>query len=78
LNYKDGRLSVKTDRAAPTREEYLASTQRAFEKGGQVFKSNPDAFKMGGVSAVEGKSSGIESTPYVFFSTVLQIKYVLT
>jgi len=55
-------LSVKTDRVAPTHQEYIASTQRAFEKGGEVFKQNPNAFKMG---APEGKSSSVDSTPYV-------------
>ena len=63
LNYENGRLSVKTDRVAPTRQEYIASTQRAFEKGGEVFKQNPSAFKMG--APVEGKSSSVDSTPYV-------------
>ena len=62
LNYENGRLSVKTDRVAPTHQEYIASTQRAFEKGGEVFKQNPSAFKMG---APEGKSSSVDSTPYV-------------
>jgi hypothetical protein len=52
-------LSVKTDRVAPTHQEYIASTQ----KGGEVFKQNPSAFKMG---APEGKSSSVDSTPYVF------------
>jgi len=61
LNYENGRLSVKTDRVAPTHQEYIASTQRAFEKGGEVFKQNPSAFKMG---APEGKSSSVDSTPY--------------
>jgi hypothetical protein len=45
LNYENGRLSVKTDRVAPTQKEYIASTQRAFEKGGQAFKLHPEAFK---------------------------------
>jgi hypothetical protein len=62
LNYKDGRLSVKTDMVAPTQQEYIASTQRALEKGGQVFKLHPEAFKMG---APDGKSSSVDSTPYV-------------
>ena len=56
-------MSVKTDRVAPTRQEYIASTQRAFEKGGEVFKQNPSAFTMG--APVEGKSSSVDSTPYV-------------
>lgn len=56
-------MSVKTDRVAPTQQEYIASTQRAFEKGGQAFKLHPDAFKMG--APTEGKSSSVDSTPYV-------------
>jgi hypothetical protein len=63
-------LSVKTDRVAPTHQEYIASTQRAFEKGGEVFKQNPSAFKMG---APEGKSSSVDSTPYVPLN-ILEVK----
>lgn len=64
MKYQNGRLSVKTDRVAPTRDEYIASTQRAFEKGGQAFKNHPDAFKMGAPAAKEeGKSSSVDSTP---------------
>lgn len=62
LNYKDGRLSVKTDMVAPTQQEYIASTQRALEKGGQAFKLHPEAFKMG---APDAKSSSVDSTPFV-------------
>lgn len=61
-------MSVKTDRVAPTQQEYIASTQRAFEKGGQAFKLHPDAFKMG--APTEGKSNSVDSTPYVLFSGV--------
>lgn len=66
MNYQNGRLSVKTDRVAPTREEYIASTQRAFEKGGQVFKNHPSAFSMGAAKPADegqGKSSSVDSTP---------------
>lgn len=65
MNYQNGRLSVKTDRVAPTREEYIAQTARAFEKGGKVFKNHPDAFSMGAAkqAEAEGKSSSVDSTP---------------
>ena len=45
--YEDGRLKVQTDIAAPTREEYIAQTQRAFEKGAKTLSANPGAFKTG-------------------------------
>ncbi|KAK1927187.1 hypothetical protein DB88DRAFT_477090 [Papiliotrema laurentii] len=47
VTYQDGRLSVKTDRAAPSREEYIAKTQRAFEKGAKTLSANPGAFRTG-------------------------------
>ena len=47
VSYENGKLSVKTDRAAPSREEYIASTQRAFEKGAKTFSLYPEAFRTG-------------------------------
>lgn len=47
VTYQDGKLSVKTDRAAPSRQEYIASTQRAFEKGAKTMSQHPEAFRMG-------------------------------
>jgi hypothetical protein len=65
VTYNQGRLSVVTDRAAPSREEYIASTQRAFEKGAKTMALHPDAFKTGPKNA-EGNvevlsSSGVDS-----------------
>lgn len=47
VTYQDGKLSVKTDRAAPTRDEYIAQTQRAFEQGAKKMSLHPEAFKTG-------------------------------
>jgi hypothetical protein len=47
VTYQDGKLSVKTDRAAPSREEYIAQTQRAFEAGAKKMQLHPEAFKVG-------------------------------
>ncbi|RSH88851.1 hypothetical protein EHS25_003079 [Saitozyma podzolica] len=47
VTYESGRLSVRTDRAAPSRDEYIASTQRAFERGAKQMSLHPDAFKTG-------------------------------
>ena len=47
VTYQNGKLSVKTDRAAPSREEYIAQTQRAFEKGARTMSLHPDAFRTG-------------------------------
>ncbi|CAD6570398.1 MAG: hypothetical protein TREMPRED_005799 [Tremellales sp. Tagirdzhanova-0007] len=47
VTYSDGKLSVRTDRVAPSREEYIASTQRAFEQGAKKMSLHPDAFRHG-------------------------------
>jgi hypothetical protein len=80
ISYKQGRLSVKTDRAAPTHEEYIQKTQRSWEEGAKMLAANADAFAFGkredgarGASGsgmispgVQGQSS---ATPYVHFLT---------
>lgn len=55
----DGKLSVKTDRPAPSRDEYIASTQRAFERGAKQISEHPEAFKMGQTSTNQGTSSAV-------------------
>ena len=66
VTYADGRLSVKTDKPAPSRQEYIANTQRAFEAGARTMSLHPDAFRHGpgdgaGVdSAGAGSGSGVE------------------
>ncbi|OCF31555.1 hypothetical protein I316_06754 [Kwoniella heveanensis BCC8398] len=47
INYTDGKLSVQTNRAAPSRDEYIASTQAAFERGGKMMKAHANAFSFG-------------------------------
>ncbi|WVF67451.1 hypothetical protein IAT40_002207 [Kwoniella sp. CBS 6097] len=47
INYTDGKLSVSTNRAAPSRDEYIASTQAAFERGGKMMKAHANAFSFG-------------------------------
>lgn len=42
-----GRLAVTTDKVAPSRDEYIASTQRAFAKGAQTMAAHPEAFSTG-------------------------------
>jgi len=61
VTLQNGRLSVKTDMPAPSREEYIASTQRAFERGGKAMSLHPDAFKVGHGEGEEGKSSAVET-----------------
>lgn len=75
VTYQDGRLSVKTDRAAPSREEYIAKTQRAFEKGAKTLSANPGAFRTGPsreasaephlAAPVPAAASSSVETPYV-------------
>ncbi|WRT68492.1 uncharacterized protein IL334_005468 [Kwoniella shivajii] len=44
VTYEQGRLSLQTDLAAPSRQEYIANTQAAFERGGRIMKAHKDAF----------------------------------
>jgi hypothetical protein len=60
----DGKLSVKTDRPAPSRDEYIASTQRAFERGAKTIGAHPEAFKTGQNAEASGSSSAVP-TPSV-------------
>lgn len=65
INLKEGRLSVTTDKVAPSRQEYIAQTQRAFEQGAKTMALHPEAFKMGGRSrepSDEGIAGGSASS----------------
>ncbi|WWC93492.1 hypothetical protein V866_000327 [Kwoniella sp. B9012] len=70
ITYQQGKMSIKTDRAAPTRDEYILNTQAAFERGGKMMKAHKDAFsfkKGGGGGGGSGSgddhasASGIDS-----------------
>lgn len=61
VTYQDGRLSVRTDRAAPSREAYIASTQRAFEQGARTMSLHPDAFRHGPGGETPADSVGVAS-----------------
>ncbi|WVR09525.1 hypothetical protein IAU60_006593 [Kwoniella sp. DSM 27419] len=62
--YNDGKLSVSTNRAAPSREEYIANTQAAFERGGKMMKAHKDAFSFGKADAQpEAQASSVDVTP---------------
>ena len=50
---------MKTDRVAPSREEYIASTQRAFEQGAKKMSLHPDAFRHGPSSDAKGETAGV-------------------
>ena len=58
VSFQNGRLSVKTDRAPPTREAYIANTQKAFEAGARQAALHPDAFKTGASREGSAESSG--------------------
>ncbi|ORY35720.1 hypothetical protein BCR39DRAFT_511734 [Naematelia encephala] len=65
VSYENGRVSIKTDRAAPSREEYIASTQRAFEKGAKTMSLHPEAFRTGPSKSASPEPptvSAVEST----------------
>ncbi|RXK42420.1 hypothetical protein M231_00410 [Tremella mesenterica] len=67
ITYSNGRLKVQTDRAPLSREEYIASTQRAFEKGAKTFALHPDAFRTGpsqssGDNGVNGEKKAFQRT----------------
>ncbi|ORX38442.1 hypothetical protein BD324DRAFT_620885 [Kockovaella imperatae] len=64
VTYSNGRLSVRTDRAAPSREEYLANTRAAFEAGAKTMSLHPEAFKTGAsrTSSSENNESAASST----------------
>jgi len=47
VSFDKGRISITTDRPAPSRDEYIASTQRAFEAGARAMSLHPEAFKAG-------------------------------
>ena len=47
VTYPVGKLSVKTDVAAPSRDEYIAQTRRALEQGARTVSQNPGAFSTG-------------------------------
>ena len=51
ITYNQGRLSVKTDQAPQSREEYIQETQRRFEKGARKMAAHADAFVFGKSSA---------------------------
>ncbi|KAL7422558.1 hypothetical protein Q5752_003206 [Cryptotrichosporon argae] len=50
VTYANGRLSVKTDTPAPSREAYIAQTQHALERGARRMQEHRDAFRVGGKS----------------------------
>ncbi|WWC90630.1 uncharacterized protein L201_005566 [Kwoniella dendrophila CBS 6074] len=63
ITYRQGKLNIKTDRAAPSRDEYIANTQAAFQRGGKMFKSHADAFsfKKGEEQQINGsQASGVD------------------
>lgn len=80
VSYENGKLKITTDQAPPSRQEYIASTQRAFEKGAKQMSLHPEAFKTGPNressaertedAIAEGKSSSVD-TPFVAFVAVL-------
>ena len=64
VTYENGRVQIKTDRAAPSRDEYIASTQRAFERGAKKMQAHPDAFRHGpgsGSASPSGASTAVET-----------------
>nr|XP_018261574.1 uncharacterized protein I303_06012 [Kwoniella dejecticola CBS 10117]OBR83732.1 hypothetical protein I303_06012 [Kwoniella dejecticola CBS 10117] len=63
ITYEQGRLSVQTDRAAPSRDEYIANTQAAFNRGAKTLKShaNAFAFKRGDSQEDTAQSSGADT-----------------
>lgn len=67
----DGKVRVKTDIAAPSRDQYIASTQRAFERGAKTISDHADAFKVSHGSG-EGVSSALP-TPCVFSTFILDL-----
>ncbi|WVQ95038.1 hypothetical protein IAU59_002130 [Kwoniella sp. CBS 9459] len=62
INYTDGKLSVSTNRAAPSRDEYIASTQAAFERGGKMMKAHANAFSFGKGDAKNEKNDSNSSS----------------
>ncbi|WVQ80191.1 hypothetical protein IAT38_002296 [Cryptococcus sp. DSM 104549] len=44
VDYSANKISVKTDRAAPSREEYISNMQGAFKRGAHTMKAHRDAF----------------------------------
>ncbi|WWC71476.1 uncharacterized protein I206_105434 [Kwoniella pini CBS 10737] len=66
ITYQQGRLSVQTDRAAPSRDEYIASTQAAFNRGAKTLKSHADAFSFkkgqNQEDSSNGQASGIDTS----------------
>ena len=73
VTYSNGRLSVRTDKAAPSREEYIASTRAAFEKGAKNMSLHPEAFKTGpsrtpsGDVPTVGSATGVESPSVIHY-----------
>ncbi|CAO1618119.1 unnamed protein product [Sympodiomycopsis kandeliae] len=44
ISFNEAGVSVKTNRRAPTREEYLDATQKRLAKGGEVISQHKEAF----------------------------------
>ncbi|KAG7548945.1 hypothetical protein FFLO_03150 [Filobasidium floriforme] len=47
VTYQDGQMKVQTTGVAPNREEYIARTQRAFERSAAKFAAHPAALTFG-------------------------------
>nr|XP_019044782.1 hypothetical protein I302_06695 [Kwoniella bestiolae CBS 10118]OCF23712.1 hypothetical protein I302_06695 [Kwoniella bestiolae CBS 10118] len=62
ITYNQGKMSIKTDRAAPSRDEYILNTQAAFERGGKMMKAHKDAFsfKKGGGGSGDDSAGGAQ------------------
>ncbi|WWD19130.1 hypothetical protein CI109_103588 [Kwoniella shandongensis] len=64
VTYNSGRLSVTTDRAPPTREEYINNMQGAFERSAKNMKAHANAFTFGsGSGEKNGAEAETSSTP---------------
>lgn len=47
VTVQQGGISLQTSKVAPSREEYIASTQRAFERSAATLAANPSALTFG-------------------------------
>ncbi|KDN52189.1 hypothetical protein K437DRAFT_293259 [Tilletiaria anomala UBC 951] len=64
INLSDHGVSIKTDKRAPSREEYIDSAQRAFSSAGEAINRHREAMSWGGP---EGAQGGHRTTAQQFF-----------
>ncbi|KAK8854725.1 hypothetical protein IAR55_003464 [Kwoniella newhampshirensis] len=62
VTYNSGRLSVTTDRAPPTRDEYINNMQGAFERSAKNMKAHANAFTFGKGAGNENAAMASESS----------------